>query len=49
MMKTVTLRLDDDLHMELRIKTIKEHISMQEYITNLIKKDMEQLSEGQKK
>lgn len=39
-MKTITLRLDDALHKELKLKMAIDDTSMQEFIVNLIKKEL---------
>jgi predicted DNA binding CopG/RHH family protein len=40
-LKTITLRLDDELHKELKIKMAQEGTTIQDYIVNFIKKDLE--------
>jgi predicted HicB family RNase H-like nuclease len=39
-MKTVTIRLPDEIHIELKVKMAKEQKKLQEYVSGLIKKDM---------
>ena len=39
-MKTLTLRLTDDFHKELKIKCVQDGVDMTNYIISLIKKDM---------
>ena len=41
-MKAFTVRLDDEIHKELKHKLIDKDISMQKYINDLIKKDLEE-------
>ncbi len=38
--KTITLRVDEELHKEVKIKIAKEGISLKEYMTKLIEKDL---------
>jgi predicted DNA binding CopG/RHH family protein len=38
--KTITLRLEEELHKELKLKTIQDGTTIQNYITELIKKDL---------
>ena len=47
-MKTITLRMDDDLHKKIKFKTVKEETTIQNYITELIKKDLENQSKADK-
>lgn len=37
-LKTITLRLDKDTHYKLKLKATKENISMQDLLTEYIKK-----------
>lgn len=39
-MKSITLRLEDELHKQIKLKTVQEETTIQEYIVSLIKKDM---------
>ena len=39
-LKALTIRFEDDFHMELKLQCVKENVSIQEYVTNLIKEDM---------
>lgn len=47
-MKAVNVKLEDDLHLELKIKLVKEGITFNEYILNLIKQDMKKSKEENK-
>ena len=38
--KTITLRVDENLHKEIKIKIAKEGISLKEYMTKLIEMDL---------
>jgi len=40
--KTITLRLDDDLHQELKVYSAKTRENMQDILVRLIKKELEQ-------
>lgn len=40
--KAFTLRLENELHKKIKIKTAKEEITMQDYIISLIEKDMKE-------
>lgn len=40
-LKSFTLRMEDDLHKTVKLKAVETGIPMQEYIINLIKKDLE--------
>lgn len=40
MIKTITLRLDDELHKRLKIKTVEEGTTIQEYLTLLVKREL---------
>lgn len=40
-LKTITLRLDDEVHKTIKIKTVQEETTIQDYITKLIMKDLE--------
>ena len=40
--KTITLRLDDELHKQLKLKTVSDETTIQEYLINLIKKSLEE-------
>ena len=44
LLKTFTLRMEDDLHKTVKLKSVESGIPMQEYIINLIKKDIEEAS-----
>ena len=37
----ITVKVDDELHIELKIKMAKEQKTLQDYIVELIKKDLE--------
>lgn len=39
-LKTITLRVDDELHKKIKLETVKEEITIQNYITELVKKDL---------
>lgn len=47
--KTLTLRLDDDFHKALKMKCIQDDTDMTTYIIKLIKKDMNYQNQEQKK
>lgn len=38
--KTITLRVEEDLHREIKIKIAKEGILLKEYLIGLIEKDL---------
>ena len=40
-MKQITIRLDDDLHKEAKIKAIMQNKSFMQYVVDLIEKDLE--------
>ena len=40
-MKTLTLRLTEEFHKELKIKCVQDGVDMTNYIISLIKNDME--------
>lgn len=40
-MKSLTIRMDDELHKQVKIKTAVDGITIQDYILNLVKKDLE--------
>jgi predicted DNA binding CopG/RHH family protein len=40
-LKTITIRLDDELHKEIKVKMATEGTTIQDYIINLVKKDLE--------
>lgn len=46
--KTVTLRLEEELHRDLKIKMAQEGKTIQEYIIALIKNDMRQSNQEEK-
>ncbi|OPJ60467.1 CopG family transcriptional regulator [Clostridium chromiireducens] len=39
-MKTITLRLEDEFHKKIKLKTVQEDTTIQDYIVNLIKNDL---------
>lgn len=39
-MKSLTIRVEDELHKQLKYKMIKEETTIQEYVLKLIKKDL---------
>jgi len=39
-LKALTVRVDDDFHKKIKIKTAIEGITIQNYIINLIKEDL---------
>lgn len=45
LIKTITLRLEDDLHKQLKLKTVTEDTTMQDYVIKLIKKSLENTSQ----
>ena len=47
-LRTITLRLEDELHKQLKLKTVMDETTMQDYITNLIIKDLEESKEKEK-
>ena len=47
--KTLTLRVSDEFHKALKLKTVEEETSMHEYIIKLIEKDMEIKNEPENK
>lgn len=47
--KRITLRIDKDLHRKMRIRTFYEERSINAYINELIKKDMEKYEKEKKK
>lgn len=38
--KTITMRIDDDLHTAIKVHVAKEGVSIKEYILDLIKRDL---------
>ena len=46
--KTLTLRLDDDFHKALKIKCTQDGTDMTTYILNLIRKDMKYQNQEKK-
>jgi predicted HicB family RNase H-like nuclease len=42
--KTITLRLEDELHKQLKLTTVAEDTTMQDYVIKLIKKSLENTS-----
>ncbi|MDO4721441.1 MAG: toxin-antitoxin system HicB family antitoxin [Peptostreptococcaceae bacterium] len=38
--KTITIRIDEKLHRELKIHIAKENITLKDYLVELIKKDL---------
>ena len=44
-LKTITLRLDDDLHKELKIHSVKKDEKMQDILIRLIKNELKQALE----
>jgi predicted DNA binding CopG/RHH family protein len=42
--KTVTLRLSDDLHKQMKLLTVQKELTIQDYIVQLIEKDLKQYS-----
>lgn len=38
--KTISIRVTEDFHKEIKIKIAKDGISLKDYILNLIKKDL---------
>jgi predicted DNA-binding protein len=47
--KTVTLRLSDDLHKKIKLLTVNEEKTLQDYITQLIEKDLNERQSDNKK
>lgn len=46
--KTITLRMDDELHKKLKIKTVLEDTTIQEYLTTLIQRELGTIEEKEK-
>lgn len=44
--KTMTIRLDEELHKRIKLKAVKEGKTVKDYILNLVKQDLEK--EGKK-
>ncbi|WP_371744424.1 toxin-antitoxin system HicB family antitoxin [Exiguobacterium sp. PFWT01] len=40
-MKSLTVRLDEELHKEMKIQAINEGMTIQKYLVSLIKADLE--------
>lgn len=40
-MKSLTVRIDDELHKELKFKMVENETTIQDYIVDLIKKDLD--------
>lgn len=38
--KTMTIRLDEELHKRIKLKAVKEGKTVKDYILNLVKKDL---------
>lgn len=38
--KTLTIRINEELHKKIKVKTAKKQISLKDYITNLIENDL---------
>lgn len=38
--KTITIRVDEDLHKEIRIEVARKSITLKDYLVDLIKKDL---------
>jgi len=49
LIKTITLRLDDDLHQELKLYSVKARETMQNIIICLIRKELEQAQQVEQK
>lgn len=39
--KSLTIRMEEELHKKVKIKAVMENQSIQDYILNLVKKDLE--------
>ncbi len=39
--KTITLRLDDELHRDFKIFAVKKGVTMQDFIVEMLKKELE--------
>lgn len=39
-MKVITIRLEDDLHKQLKLKTVNDDRTIQKHLVRLIKKDL---------
>lgn len=39
--KTMTIRLDEELHKRIKLKAVKEGKTVKDYILNLVKQDLE--------
>lgn len=46
--KTITIRLDDELHKELKIKTINEGETIQNYVVSLIQNELQKSKHKEK-
>lgn len=38
--KTITIRVDEDLHKEIKVKIARQGISLKDYVVGLIEKDL---------
>ena len=47
--KTITIRLPEDLHKEIKIKIAKEGLSLKDYVLKLIENDLEKELKWKKK
>lgn len=48
-LKSLTVRVDDELHKQLKYKMIEEETTIQDYVMKLIKKDLEKSEKEKKK
>lgn len=44
-MKTITIRMDDELHKKLKLKMIHKEKTIQDHVIQLIEKDLEEEKE----
>lgn len=44
--KTISLRLENELHKKIKLITVNEETTIQQYLVNLIKKDLKQRKES---
>lgn len=48
-LKALTVRVDDELHKKLKFKMVEEETTIQDYVLNLIKKDLVESEKKSKK
>ena len=49
MLKTITLRIEDELHIQFKLKMVREEKTMQDRIIELIEKDLQENYNPEKK